>query len=70
MLLPNIKLSEIIDDFTYYEIKTEKKKYDGSYIEIKKNEKEVSIEVDIFSRIPFYYYVSKNDYDFSNLTNF
>ncbi len=60
MLFPNIKLSEINNEFSYYEIKTEKKKYDGSYIEIKKNDKEVSIEVDIFSRIPFYYYVTKN----------
>lgn len=60
MLLHNIKLSEIKNNFSYYEIKTEKNKYDGSFIEIKKTANEISIKVDIFSRIPFYYYIKKD----------
>ena len=60
MKFPFIKLSKIEKKFSYYEIKKELYKYDGSFIEISKNEKEVSIKVDIFSRVPFYYYVFKN----------
>lgn len=60
MRFPFIKLSKIENKFSYYEIKKELYKYDGSFIEINKNKKEVSIKVDIFSRVPFYYYVFKN----------
>ena len=61
MLLPKIKLSDIRDNFSYYECKAENEKYNGSFIEIKKNEKEISVKVDLFSRIPFYYYINKKN---------
>ena len=58
MRLSKIKLSDISNNFSYYEFKSEDKKYEGSFIEIQKKDNEVSIKVDIFSKIPFYYFVN------------
>ena len=56
MLLPKIKLSDLNENFFYSEFNSEKIKYDGSFIEINKTERYIRIKVDIFSKIPFYYY--------------
>jgi len=61
MILPKIKLSEIQDNYLYYEFKSEAQKYEGSFIEVKKKVDYVSIKVDIFSRIPFYYFIHKRE---------
>ena len=51
MRLSKIKLSDISNNFSYYEFKSEDKKYERSFIEIQKKDNEVSIKVDIFSKI-------------------
>ena len=59
MLLPKIKLSDLKKNFFYSEFSSEKIKYDGSFIEINKTERHVRVKVDIFSKIPFYYYIKE-----------
>ncbi len=53
-----INLEKIEDSFNYYELPNNK--YEGSFIEIVNNKNEISVLVDRFSSIPFYYYVFKN----------
>ena len=50
-----INLDEIIGNFNHYEFQHDK--YEGSFIEITNNQKQIKVTVDRFSTIPFYYYV-------------
>jgi hypothetical protein len=60
MLYPNILLSDVSDKFYYYEFKSKKNLYNGSFIEIENNKLFARVKVDKLSSIPFYYLVYKN----------
>ena len=60
MLNKVLNINDIQEKFEYHELK--KYKNEGSYIIIKKDDEKISIKIDRFSTIPFYYYVFKDKF--------